>query len=81
MFNNLKHTTMTTQLVIDIANRVHQIDGRISAYAEGGCIKGTFRGKKNEDYCFMISTRSFTYNNEGSNVRRAVEQAISELLK
>ena len=72
---------MTTQLVIDIANRVHQIDGRVSAYAEGGCIKGTFRGKQQEDYCYMISKREFVFNNEGPNVRKAVEQAISELLK
>lgn len=72
---------MTTQLVIEIANRVHQIDGRVSAYAEGGMIKGTFRGKKNEDYCYMVSSRSFIYNNEGTNVRKAVEQAVLELLK
>ena len=72
---------MTTQLVIDIATRINQVDGRVSAYAEGGCIKGTFRGKKNEDYCYMVSSRSFVYNNEGPNVRKAVEQAISELLK
>ena len=72
---------MTTQLAIDIATRINQIDGRVSAYAEGGTIKGTFRGKKNEDYCYMVSSRSFVYNNEDHNVRKAVEQAISELLK
>jgi len=72
---------MTTQLIIDIANRIHQIDPRVSAYADGGTIKGTFRGKQKEDYCYMVSSRSFIYNNEGPNVRKAVEQAISEFLK
>lgn len=72
---------MTTQLVIEIANRIHQIDGRVSATAEGGMIKGTFRGKKNEDYCYMISSREFEYNNEGNNVKKAVEQAINEFLR
>lgn len=70
---------MTTQLVIDIAKRINQIDARVSAYAEGGCVKGTFRGKKNEDYSYMISSKTFIYNNEGPNVRKAVEQAMSEL--
>ena len=72
---------MTTQLVIDIAKRINQIDARVSAYADGGTIKGTFRGKKNEDYCYMVSSKTFIYNNEGPNVRKAVEQAISELVK
>ncbi len=71
---------MTTDLVTEIAKRVNQIDSRISAYAEGGCIKGTFRGKQKEDYCFLVSAKEFKYNNEGPNVRKAVEQAISELL-
>lgn len=72
--------TLTTQLVIDIAKRVKEIDPRVSAYAEGGRIKGTFRGKRNETYSYMISKRAFDYNNEGPNVREAVEQAVAELL-
>lgn len=72
---------MTTQLVIDIAKRVKEIDPRVSAYAEGGRIKGTFRGKKSEDYSYMVSSRTFDYNNQGIHVQRAVEQAISEILK
>jgi len=74
------HKDMTTQIVIDIANRIHEIDSRISAYAEGGTIKGTFRGKMKEDYCYMVSSRRFVYNNQGYNIRCAVEQAISEIL-
>ncbi len=70
---------MTTQLVIDLANRINQIDPRISAYVDGGTIKGTFRGKRNEDYCYMVSSKSFIYNNEGLNIRKAIEQAISEI--
>ena len=71
---------MTTQLIIDIATKINKIDGRISAYADGGTIKGTFRGKQNEDYCYMVSSREFVYNNEGPNVRKAVEQAVKELM-
>ena len=72
---------MTTQQVIDIANRIRQIDGRVSAYAEGGMIKGRFRGEVGEDYCYMVSSQRFLYNNEGPNVRRAVEQAVTEITK
>lgn len=71
---------MTTQLVLDIAQRINQIDPRISAYAEGGQIKGTFRGKTRENYCYMVGSKSFIYNNEGPNVAKAVAQAISELI-
>lgn len=70
---------MTTEIVIEIAARIKQIDPRVSAYADGGTIKGTFRGKQNETYCYMVSSREFVYNNEGPNVRKAVEQAVSEL--
>lgn len=70
---------MTTQIVIDIANKVKEIDPRVSAYADGSCIKGTFRGKKGEDYCYDLAFRTFKYNNEGPNVRKAIEAAILAL--
>jgi len=70
---------MTTQLVIDIAKRVNKIDTRISAYAEGGTIKGCFRGKGKENYSYLLTARQFEYNNEGLNVRKAIEQAVYEL--
>jgi hypothetical protein len=71
---------MTTQLIIDLANKVNQIDPRISAYAEGGYIKGCFRGKGKENYSFLVSAREFQYNNEGPNVEKAIKKAILELL-
>ncbi len=69
---------MTTELIKNIAKRINEIDGRVSAHADGGCIVGTFRGKSREDYKYMISTRSFVFNNEGPSVRKAVESAVSE---
>jgi len=72
---------MTTQLVIDIANRINQIDPRISARAEGGMIKGTFRGKQHEDYAYMVTERKFYKNNAGNPVNVAVEKAMTELYK
>ena len=72
---------MTTQLVIDIAKRVKEIDPRVSAYAEGGLIQGCFRGKGKENYSYLLTARKFQYNNEGPNVRNAIEQAINELYK
>ena len=71
---------MTTQIMIDISNRIKAIDGRVHAYAEGGVIKGCFRGKGSENFEYMVSSRSFNFNNEGPNVRKAVNQAVSEIL-
>jgi len=71
---------MKTQMEL-IAERVHQIDGRVSCYVEGGTLNGTFRGKQNEDYKYMVTSRTFIFNNEGPNVRKAIEQAISEIYK
>jgi len=73
-------TTITTQLVIDLAKKIKQIDPRVSAYVEGGFIKGCFRGKGSETYSYLVTARQFEFNNGGSNVRIAVEKAISELL-
>ena len=72
---------MTTQLIIDIAKRVNEIDPRISAYADGGTIKGCFRGKGSENYSYLVTAREFQFNNEGPNVRKAIEQAINEFYK
>jgi len=71
---------MRTNLMNEIAARVKQIDARVSCIVEGGMLKGTFRGKKNEDYCYIVSSREFKYNNEGPNVRKAIEQAVNELI-
>jgi hypothetical protein len=71
---------MTTELVIKLAARISQIDPRISAYAEGGKIKGCFRGKGKENYQYCVSSRTFDYNNEGPNVRKAIQQAVTELM-
>lgn len=73
-------TTITTQLVIDLAKKINQIDPRVSAYAEGGFIKGCFRGKGKENYSYSVTARQFEFNNEGPSVRIAVEKAVSELL-
>lgn len=71
---------MTTQQVIDIARRITQIDPRISAHANGGTITGTFRGKAKEDYSYLLSAKTFIFNNEGPNVKKAVDQAVTEIL-
>jgi hypothetical protein len=62
-----------------IAEEIKKADGRVSAYVDGGTIKGTFRGKKSEDYCYMVTKREFVWNNEGPNVRKAVEAAIAKV--
>jgi hypothetical protein len=70
---------MTAQQVIDIATKVNQIDPRINTIVEGGTIRGCFRGKQNENYQYMVTERSFVFNNEGPNVRKAFEKAIEQL--
>lgn len=67
--------TLMNQIIAEIK----KADPRVSAYVDGGCIQGTFRGKKSEDYCYMVTKREFVYNNEGPNVRKAIEAAIAKV--
>lgn len=71
---------ITTQLILDIAARVNQIDARVSAHVTGGMIHGTFRGKTSENYKYNVAAGEFVYNNEGPNVKKAIEKAVSELI-
>jgi hypothetical protein len=78
-----KTRTMTTQpisLVEKVVNRMKQIEPACGAYASGGRIKGCYRGKASESYSYMLTAREYEYNNtRTTHVRRALEQAISEI--
>lgn len=66
---------MTTELVIKIANDVKAIDPATNAFADGGQIKGYYRGKSSEGWCYQIGY-GFKYNNKGHKVTMAVKQAL-----
>jgi hypothetical protein len=70
---------MTTQFVIDLAKKVNEIDPRVSAVADGGTIKGCFRGKGGENYVYMVSSNEFLVNNEGPSVRKAFAKAVEAI--
>ena len=65
--------------ISEICKEIKKIDARVSAYADGDTICGTFRGKVHEDYCYNVKEKIFIFNNEGKNVRISVEKAIEAI--
>ena len=75
-----KMETSKFNTVEKVVERINQIEPAAGAYVSGGRIKGCFRGKGSESYCFMLTAREYEYDNTRTHhVNTAIAQAIAEI--
>ena len=78
LFSVKGEKTEANKVVFDFAERVLQINKAISLYVNGAYITGTFRGKKENEYKYCYTTKSFIYEGASYQVAEAFEQAKNQ---
>ena len=75
LFNVTGIKTEENKEIFAFAEKVLNLDKRISVHVSGGYILGTFRGKRDNEYEYCYASKSFELNSDAYEVEDAFTQA------